>query len=428
MKSIFEEASKRLVEAARHMTISQDTIERLKKPRASMQVSVPVRMDNGDLRLFEGYRVRYEDARGPTKGGIRFHASVNLEEVQTLAFWMTFKCAVVNIPFGGAKGGINVDPKELSLFELERLSRGYINAMADFIGPDVDIPGPDLYTNPMIMAWMMDQYSIIHRKLSPAVVTGKPISMGGSLGRKSATAMGTFFTIQEVMKKRGKSPKGTRVAIQGFGNVGSILAGLLYEEGYSVVGVSDYDGAIYKDDGLNIPALLKHREETQALKGSVYEGTVCEFGDCDKISNAEMLVSEVDILVPAAIENVITRDIAQKVKAQMIIEAANGPVTPYADTVLEERGILVVPDILTNAGGVTVSYFEWVQNRSGNYWTEEEVNAKLKNIMVREVHLVWAIAEEKKINLRTAAYVHALSRIEEAVQARGTKNYFLGAV
>jgi glutamate dehydrogenase (NADP+) len=424
-ESILLDASQRLDKAMQYVTISDDAVERLKYPKASLSVSIPVRMDDGSLRIFQGYRVRYDDTRGPTKGGVRFHPGVNLDEVQSLAFWMTFKCAALNLPFGGAKGGITLNPKELSKFELERLSRGYVDAIANFIGPDVDIPAPDVYTNPMIMGWMMDQYSIINRKITPAVVTGKPVSMGGSLGRETATAMGAFFTINTIFEKLNRQPAETTVAIQGFGNAGAVLAELLFQANYRVVAVSDSQGGIYAKAGLDIPSIRQMKEATRGIKAVYCEGTVCNVVDHRPISNEELLELDVDVLVPAALENQITADNAAKIQARYIFEVANGPITSAADDILEANGIQVFPDILVNAGGVTVSYFEWVQNRSGFYWSLAEVNRQLQQRMVEETERIWAIAQDFKVSMRTAAYVHALNRLENAVQAKGTRDYYM---
>ena len=425
-QSLFSDASQRLDEALAYTSISEDAIERLKLPKSSLKVSIPVRMDNGELRIFPGYRVRYDDTRGPTKGGIRYHQDVSIDEVQSLAFWMTFKCAVANLPFGGGKGGITVNPKELSPFELERLSRGYIDSVADFIGPDVDIPAPDVYTNQMIMGWMVDQYSIIKRQITPAVITGKPLSMGGSLGRDTATAMGAFFTIEATWPKLGLSgsPATTTVAVQGFGNAGAIIAELLFKAGYKVVAVSDSKGGIYRREGLDIPSVRKFKDSTRTLKAVYCEDTVCSIVEHETITNEELLALDVDLLAPAALENQITEANARDIKAKAVYELANGPTTPGADEILRQRDVVVFPDILVNAGGVTVSYFEWVQNRQGLYWTLEEVNQRLEQKMVEETNRIWAIAEERRIAPRTAAYVHALNRIGDAVQAKGTKDYF----
>ncbi|MEQ9618365.1 MAG: Glu/Leu/Phe/Val dehydrogenase [Deltaproteobacteria bacterium] len=419
---------KRLIEALKHTTISYDTVERLKYPKASLKVSIPVRMDNGDLKNFQGYRVIYNNIRGPAKGGIRYHPYVSIEEVELLAYLMTFKCAVLNLPFGGGKGGITVDPKSISKFELERLSRGYINAMADFIGPDIDIPAPDVYTNQMIMGWMMDQYSIIHRKIIPAVITGKPLSMGGSLGRDTATAMGASFVIQTLMEELNRKSKSLTVAIQGFGNAGSILAELLFKVGYKIVAVSDSKGAIYSRNGLDIPSVKQYKDTTRDLKSVYCEGSVCNILEHETLNNEELLTLDVDILIPAALENQITEVNASAVKARHVFEVANGPIASDADEILEDNGIHVIPDILANAGGVTVSYFEWIQNRTGHYWTLEEVNSRLKQKMVEETKSVLKISQEKSISMRTAAYVHALNRLEEAVNAGGTKNYYTDGV
>lgn len=431
--SLFTDAKQRLEQALKYVSMSEDTIEHLKFPKASLTVSIPVRMDNGSLKIFQGYRVRYDNTRGPTKGGVRYHFNVSLEEVQSLAFWMTFKCAVLNLPFGGAKGGITLDPKQLSRMELERLSRGYVDAIADFIGPDVDILAPDVYTNQMIMGWIMDQYSIIRRQICPAVVTGKPIAMGGSLGRDSATATGAFFTIETILPKFHKSPQETTVAVQGFGNAGGSLAELLFTAGYKVVAVSDSHGAIYAKAGLDIPGIRHFKKLHDGIDKDVVthpyaKGAVCNIGDCETLSNQELLALDVDVLIPAALENQITEANAIDVKAQFIFEVANGPINPAADKILDAKGIYVVPDILVNAGGVTVSYFEWVQNRSGLYWTLEDVNQRLKQKMIEETERIWTIAQQQSISLRTAAYVHALERLGEAIDAMGTRDYYVNGM
>ena len=426
--SLLSDASKRLENALQYVSLSEDVTERLKYPKASLQVSIPVRMDNGSLRVFQGYRVRYDDTRGPTKGGIRFHPHVNLDEVQSLAFWMTFKCAVVNLPFGGAKGGITVNPKELSRLELERLSRGYIDAIADFIGPDIDIPAPDVYTNPMIMGWMMDQFSIIRRQIIPAVITGKPISMGGSLGRETATAMGAFFTIEAMLPRFDRSPAETTIAIQGFGNAGGLLADLLARAGYRIVAVSDSQGGIYSSKGLNIPGIRQYKESSRSIQAAYCEGSVCSIVEHEIITNDDLLTLDVDILIPAALENQITSTNAPHVNARLVFEVANGPITSDADLILESKGIKVFPDILVNAGGVTVSYFEWVQNRNGLYWALEEVNQHLKHRIVEEAGAIWQTSQDLKVSLRTAAYIHALNRLGDAIQSRGTRDYYVNTV
>jgi len=423
--SLFADASKRLEAALKYVSISEDAFEHLKYPKSSLSVSIPVRMDDGSLKVFQGYRVRYDDTRGPGKGGVRYHPNVSLDEVQSLAFWMTFKCAVLNLPFGGAKGGITVDPKRLSKLELERLSRGYIDAIADFIGPDVDILAPDVYTNAMIMGWMMDQYSIIRRKISPAVVTGKPVTMGGSIGRDGATATGAFFVIESILPKFEQLPSQTTVAVQGFGKAGGLLAELLANAGYQVVAVSDSQGGIYRKKGLDIPSNRQYKASGNGIKPLYCKNSVCAIVEHEVLSNQELLGLDVDLLIPAALENQINQENVNNIKAKYIFEVANGPVTSAADQVLQSKGIHVFPDILVNAGGVTVSYFEWVQNRSGLYWTLPEVNQRLKQKIVEETEYIWSISRELAVDLRTAAYVHALHRLGEALNAKGTRDYYI---
>ncbi|RMH74947.1 MAG: Glu/Leu/Phe/Val dehydrogenase [Cyanobacteria bacterium J007] len=422
--SLFADASTRLERAMKYVSISEDALEYLKYPKASLSVSIPVRMDNGSLKIFPGYRVRYDDTRGPGKGGIRYHPNVTLDEVTSLAFWMTFKCAVLNLPFGGAKGGVAVNPKSLSKLELERLSRGYIDTIADFIGPDVDIPAPDVYTNPTIMGWMMDQYNIIRRSLNPAAITGKPVTLGGSLGRNTATGTGAFFAIETLMQKFDRLTAETTVAVQGFGNAGSVVADLLSKAGYKVVAVSDSKGGIYAKQGLDIPSIRQYKESNRSIQAVYCEGTVCNIVEHVVITNEELLALDVDILIPAALENQITQENVKDIKAKYIFEVANGPISSDADLVLEERGIYVIPDILVNAGGVTVSYFEWVQNRNGLYWSLNEVNQRLKQKIVEETERIWEISQEFAISMRTAAYVHGLNRLGEALSAKGTRDYY----
>ncbi|MEL7083782.1 MAG: Glu/Leu/Phe/Val dehydrogenase [Cyanobacteria bacterium P01_A01_bin.3] len=423
--SLFSQASQRLEKPLQYVSLPDETLEMLKYPKASLTVSIPVRMDDGSLQVFQGYRVRYSTVRGPAKGGIRFHPDVTLDEVTSLAFWMTFKCAVLDLPFGGGKGGVTLDPKALSKFELERLSRGYIDAIADFIGPDVDIPAPDVYTNPTIMGWMMDQYSTIRRHLVPAAITGKPLAMGGSLGRNEATARGAFDVINTLLPKFDRYPAYTTVAIQGFGNAGAVLAELLFQAGYTVVAVSDSRGGIYSPQGLDIPSIRYQKEHSRQLEAVYCEGSVCNLVDHQQITNDELLELDVDVLIPAALENQIRADNAPRIRAQFIFEVANGPVTPEADEILERKGVFVMPDILVNAGGVTVSYFEWVQNRAGQYWSEAQVNDRLKSKIEYEAETVYQLGKEKQISYRTAAYVHALERLSAAIAARGTRNYYL---
>ncbi|RMF94037.1 MAG: Glu/Leu/Phe/Val dehydrogenase [Candidatus Schekmanbacteria bacterium] len=424
LMNIFEEASKRLEKALQHIEVSDDVFEKLRHPKASLEVSIPVRMDNGELRTFGGFRVIYDDTRGPAKGGIRYHPSASLDEVKALAFWMTFKCAAANIPFGGAKGGVVVDPKKLSKAELERLSRGYIDAIADFIGPDRDIPAPDVYTNAMIMGWMADQYNIIKRAKVPAVITGKPLELGGSLGREEATGRGAYYIIREMIKNEGKSPSDVKIAVQGFGNAGYNVADLLYNDGFKIVAISDSQGGIYSEDGLVPKDIKRFKNETKKLEAVYCEESVCRIQEHENITNTDLLELDVDVLIPAALENQITSTNASRIKAKTIVEVANGPVTNEADEILKEKGIPVVPDIIANSGGVIVSYFEWVQNRNGYYWTLDKVNAMLEKMITSEYKKIVDIASSKKINLRTAAYVHALSRIAGAIEAKGTRDFF----
>ncbi|MGB5914196.1 MAG: Glu/Leu/Phe/Val dehydrogenase [Phormidesmis sp.] len=424
-QALLTDASRRLEKAAQHAPISADATERLRFPKASLKVAIPVRLDSGELRVFEGYRVRYDDTRGPTKGGIRFHPNVSLDEVQSLAFWMTFKCAAVNLPFGGAKGGITLNPKELSKFELERWSRGYIDPIAAFIGPDLDIPAPDVYTNSMIMGWMMDQYSIIKGRKSPAVITGKPVSMGGSLGRDTATGTGAFFVLETMMDKLGKAPADLSVAVQGFGNAGSVIARLLFEAGYKVVAVSDSKGGIYNKTGLNIPDVQQFKQTNHTMKAVYCHDSVCSIVEHETITNEDLLTLDVDVLIPAALENQITAKNADAVQAKYIFEVANGPVSADADEILEKKGISLFPDILVNAGGVMVSHFEWVQNRSGLYWKLDRVQDELRSRITIEAETVYAIAQKHSVSFRTAAYIHALSRLGEALNDRGTRDYYI---
>ncbi len=422
--SLLADANKRLKKALNYIAISEDAIARLSYPKASLSVSIPVRMDDGSLQVFTGYRVRYDDTRGPGKGGVRYHPNVTLDEVQSLAFWMTFKCALLDLPFGGAKGGIIVNPKKLSKAELERLSRGYINEIADFIGENVDILAPDVYTNSTIMGWMMDRYSTIKRQVTRGVVTGKPLSLGGSKGRDTATATGAFYVIQMILPKFNCAPQNTTVAIQGFGNAGATLAELLFEAGYKIVAVSDSKGGIYTPNGLDIPSVREHKYSNREMKAVYCRDTVCDIVEHRTITNEELLTLDVDVLIPAALENQITADNANDIKAKYIFEVANGPINYAADEILNNRGVHIFPDILVNAGGVTVSHFEWVQNRNGWYWTLDEVNQRLKEKMVSETQQVWNIVQQNNIDIRTAAYIHGLKRLGEAIDAKGTRDYY----
>ncbi len=421
---VFAGAVARLDKAFQHAHIDAEALERLKYPKQVLQVSIPVRMDDGSLRIFTGYRVRHDDTRGPTKGGLRYHPDVTCDEVKALSFWMTFKCALMNLPFGGGKGGICVNPKELSRLELERLSRGFIGQIADFIGPEVDIPAPDVYTNSMIMGWMMDEYSKITRRRTPAVFTGKPIPLGGSQGRAEATGRGGYHCIKELERKRGWNPADIRVAIQGFGNAGQHVARLLHADGYQIVAVSDSQGGIYRSDGFDVPALINLKNESRRLQAVYGTESVREASEAELITNEQLLTLDVDLLIPAALEDVITERNAHDIKAPVIVELANGPTTGEADEILQQKDILVVPDILANAGGVTVSYFEWVQNQQGNYWSLKKVQQKLEDIMSREFNHVYDWMVEKRIDMRTAAYALALTRIGDAIASLGTEHFF----
>jgi glutamate dehydrogenase (NADP+) len=419
MSELFHAARKRLDEAAEHIELDPDVLEKLRYPKETLAASLTVRMDDGSRRSFKAWRCRYDDTRGPTKGGIRYHPAVNIDEVMALAFWMTFKCAVVDLPFGGAKGGVAVDPKRLSPAELERLSRAFAHAFAAFIGPERDIPAPDVYTNAMVMGWIADEYGSIVGKPSPAVVTGKPIVLGGSRGRDSATGRGGYYTLRHLEREFGLAPAKTRVAIQGFGNAATHCARLLHGDGYVIVAVSDSRSGIYDADGLDPGAVIDHKRRTGAVAGAPGRSRPRE------LSNGELLEAECDVLIPAALENQITLDNAAAVQARVVLEIANGPTSPEADAVLAQRGVALVPDILANAGGVTVSYFEWVQNKTGLYWSEDEVAERLRQFIVPNADAVWRLARERAVSLRTAAYVHALRRIAEAVAAHGTRAYFM---
>jgi len=424
MGNVFEDAIARVERIGQEAGVSSEIVSALRQPEITLTASLPVRMDDGTTRYFTAYRCRYNDVRGPAKGGIRYHPGVTLEEVQALALWMTVKCAVAGIPFGGGKGGVIVDPKQLSPLELERLSRAYMRAIADFVGPELDIPAPDVYTNARIMGWMADEYETIKRTKAPGVITGKPIPLGGSLGRDEATGRGAFIVIQELASARGMVPAETRVAIQGFGNAGYHVARLLQKAGYRIVAVSDSKGGIYSAEGFDVEALHQRKQETRTLEAAYCEGSVVEVADHQTISNEDLLELDVDLLIPAALEGVIRPDNAERIRAKVIAEVANGPVVSEADAILRERNVEVLPDVLTNAGGVTVSYFEWVQNRSGFPWTLEEVRSRLEEVLSRSFKDVWRIREHEKTSLRQAAYVLALRRIAEAVESQGTAEYF----
>jgi len=424
MQNLFKDAIAHLEKAGGLADIDEETLEHLKHPVMELSFSIPVRKDDGTLAFFKGYRVHYNNLRGPCKGGIRYFPSVSLSETRTLALWMTLKCSVVNLPFGGAKGGVCVDPKTLSPMELEKLSRGFIEKIADFIGPDIDIPAPDVYTNNMIMGWMMDEYSHIVRQRVPAVITGKPISLGGTVGRNDATGRGAYYCIKELEKRKQWNAKEKTVAVQGFGNAGQHIAELLYRDGYRIVAVSDSKGGIYNKEGFNISSLIYVKNSSKELKAVYCEGTVCETVDAEKLSNQELLELDVDILIPAALENQITIDNAENIKADVIVEVANGPTTYQGDQILQKNNKLVIPDILANAGGVTVSYFEWVQNRCGFYWELSEVHQRLQNKMRTAFNDIYGMMENLSQSMRICAYVYALNRLGEAVAAGGTRDYF----
>lgn len=409
----YQNALTQLEVAAEVLKINKDILEILKVPKRVLRVFIPVRMDNGSVCNFEGFRVQHNDARGPFKGGIRFSPQVSMDEVQALSMWMTWKGAVVGIPYGGAKGGVIVDTKKLSKGELERLSRGYVRAVYKFIGPNIDVPAPDMYTTPEIMAWMANEYSRIVGENTPASFTGKPVEVGGSLGRSNSTSVGGVYVLEEALKKINKEKRHIRVAVQGMGNVGANAAKILFGQDCNMVAVSDSRGAIMQEsgtEGLDIEKVLKFKEE---------KGSVAGFPGTKQITNEELLGLDVDILIPAALENQITARNAGDIKAKIILELANGPTTPEADKILDKKGILVVPDILANAGGVLVSYFEWVQNRQGFYWTEDEVNEKLKATMVRAFNDVWVQKEKYKVDTRVAANILALERVVKAMKLRG---------
>ena len=415
--SLLDHALVRLDEAAKHLNVDADVIEKLKFARETTKARLMIRMDDGSRKSFLSWRCRYDDTRGPTKGGIRFHPESTADEVEMLAFWMTFKCAVMNLPYGGGKGAVQVDPRKLSKAELERLSRAYMQAFARIIGPDRDIPAPDVYTNSMIMGWMADEYAQIVGQASPAVITGKPLALGGSLGRGDATARGGFYLVRHLADDLGL--KGSlRIAVQGFGNAGQHIARLLASDGHKIIAVSDSEGAVQAADGLDLDRLFAAKNSGRSVTS-----TAGQHGH-ELLAGDALVGVDCDILVPSALENMIRIDNADMVKARIVLELANGPVTSEADAILEKKGIVVLPDILANAGGVTVSYFEWVQNRQGFYWQIEEIHDRLRAIMEREGRAIWDVARKKEISVRTAAYVHALGRLAEAIEAHGTQSYF----
>ncbi len=410
-ESPFDSMMQRFRFAAEILKLDDGLFQYLASPVKQVTVSIPVVMDNGKIEVFEGYRVIHDNVLGPSKGGIRFTPDVNIDEVKALAAWMTWKCAVVNVPFGGAKGGVRVDPHKLSISELERLTRRYTANMLGVFGPDRDIPAPDMNTNEQIMAWIMDTYSMNSQKTETAVVTGKPIILGGSQGRKEATGRGVVTVTLAALSKLGIMPNKVTVAVQGFGNVGSVSAQLMYEQGASIVAISDLSGGYYNKEGINIPEAIQYvKDNNKSLIG---------FKGAEKITNEELLELDCDVLIPAAKEDQISRHNADRIKAKIIAEGANGPVTANADAMLDEKGIMVIPDILANAGGVTVSYFEWVQDRQGYFWTEERVNRRLNRMMRDAFDNVYGVSEKYKITLRQAAYVYAIDKVATTLKMRG---------
>jgi glutamate dehydrogenase (NAD(P)+) len=406
----FEIAVQQFDNAVKYLDLPKDLCRILRAPALQLIVSIPTRMDDGTYKVFEGYRVQHNVARGPAKGGIRYHPGVTLDEVKALASWMTWKCAVVNLPFGGGKGGVVCNTKEMSQGEIERMTRRYASEISVIIGPDRDIPAPDMYTNPQTMAWIMDTYSVLRGATTLGVVTGKPLSVGGSEGRSEATARGGVYAMREAAKVLKIPYKKTTAVIQGYGNAGAICHKLLEKDGLKIIAVSDSKGGIHNPKGLSYKDVIKHKQKT---------GSVVGFPQTKKVSNEKLLLLECDFLVPAALEGVLTRDNAQEVRAKVVAELANGPTTPEADEILHKNGVFLLPDIFCNAGGVTVSYFEWVQDLQAFFWDEDHVNTQLNNIMCRSFHDVYAISKKHKVDMRTAAYILAIDRVAEATKIRG---------
>jgi glutamate dehydrogenase (NAD(P)+) len=409
-KNPFEAMSERFDRAAQLLGLDPDLYAVMRVPSRELKVYIPVRMDTGHIQVFEGYRVQHNFARGPAKGGIRYAPDVSLDEVKALSAWMTWKCAVVNVPFGGGKGGIICNPQQMSVGELERLTRRYTAELIDFIGPDKDVPAPDMNTNEQTMAWIMDTYSMHARHTVTGVVTGKPVALGGSLGRREATGRGVLFCINEAIKRFKLTPEQTSVVVQGSGNVGGIGAQLLHEAGYKVIAISDVGGGIHNPDGLDIPNVLKFLQENRTLEN--YPGA-------EQVSNKDLLEIECDVLAPCATENQITSENADRIRCKILAEGANGPTTPKADKILHDKGIFVIPDILANAGGVTVSYFEWVQDRMGYFWQESQVNQRLEEKMVASFNELCHYAEKHDVDTRTAAYMLAIDRVAYDTRMRG---------
>lgn len=423
-RNLFEDALAVMNRLSSQAGVDEEIIEQLKRPHLMLSASLPVRKDDGSTKYFSAFRCQYNDVLGPTKGGIRFHPTVTLEEIQALALWMTIKCAVVGLPYGGGKGGVIVDPKSLSRLELERLSRAYIRAMADFIGPEKDIPAPDLYTDARIMGWMADEYQTIKRTSTPAVITGKPIPLGGSLGRDEATGRGAYLVIREYAKRKRWEPDKTRVAIQGFGNAGYHVGRLLAQDGYRIVAVSDSKGGVHSAAGLDVEKIFRQKQATREHHAVYCTCSVCECTDHTQITNDELLALDVDLLVPAALEGVINVKNVDKVRAQCIAEVANGPIVGNVDERLCERGITVLPDVLVNSGGVIVSYFEWIQNRQGYAWTLTEVRDQMERKIVTAFDEIWTLRADEELSPRGAAYLKAFRRIGEAIESQGSRAYF----
>lgn len=427
----FESAQSQIKEAAKYLEgLEPSLLEQLLQPMRVLEVNIPVRMHDGTTKVFKAFRSQHNDARGPMKGGIRFHPGVTRDEVMALSMWMTMKCATVNIPLGGGKGGIICNPKEMTEGEIERMSRGYIRGIYKYLGPTQDVPAPDVYTTAQIMAWMMDEYEVLVGEKAPGMITGKPLELGGAAGRGTATAQGGFYCIENLAERLGWEPGKTTVAIQGFGNAGSIMATLLHNAGYKVVAVSDSQGGVYRSKGID-PTVALNVKAQKAHLACYEEGKMCDINaikantEFKPIDNEEILELDIDILVPAALENVITKKNAGKVKAKAVIELANGPTTPEADEILAKNGVIVVPDILANAGGVTVSYFEQVQNAYMYYWTEEETFVRLRKIMNDAFNTVWETKEKHKVHMRNAAYMVAIKRVTDAMRLRGRAKRFV---
>ncbi len=409
-KNPFDAMSERFDRAAKLLGLDEDLYAVMRVPSREIKVYIPVRMDTGHIQVFEGYRVQHNFARGPAKGGIRYAPDVTIEEVKALSAWMTWKCAVVNVPFGGGKGGIVCDPSQMSLGELERLTRRYTAELIDFIGPDKDVPAPDMNTNEQTMAWIMDTYSMHARHTVTAVVTGKPVALGGSLGRKEATGRGVLFCVNEAIKRLDKTPEQTSVVIQGSGNVGGMAAQLMHDTGYKIIAISDIFGGIHNSNGLDIPKVRQYLQENRTLEG---------YPEAERVDNKTLLEIECDVLAPCATENQITSENAGRLQCKILAEGANGPTTPKADQILHDKGIFVIPDILANAGGVTVSYFEWVQDRTGYFWSEAEVNSRLEEKMIASFNELVGYGDRHGVDSRTAAYMMAIDRVAYHTRMRG---------